>query len=380
MSRLSALAITSAATLAVFATQSSRAQVPPDPNNNMIFSAEFANQPGRRNPEPALEVVFYGVQPRPELAEEVVRTCQSAAALLRPATNFVARAWFATSPTDTNRRVVALRSGSNVLRYVARDAAIPSEGVPDAGAEAPETAQAPPGTAPSPTAATAPPVETAAATETTAATETAAATGTAAATDTAAATVVEPAEEQAAEEAPLITEDPTVVQECKNVPPDRVSMLVDIGSQTTSAERKHVVKAMRTWCKENEVAIDRDLRNCLSAVSKTIVASRGPAALTPEEMAAAVTRGTEAYRVGQCATCHQNSGRGGPRGPNLTDGEWLHGNRNLESIRRVLVSGVPQNRLKDANRPAPMDPATNLITDDAQITDLAAYVLSLSQE
>ena len=177
-----------------------------------------------------------------------------------------------------------------------------------------------------------------------------------------------------------IAEDPTVAQECKNVPPDRVSALVDVGSQTTSAERKHIVKAMRTWSKENEIAMDRDLRNCLSAVSKAIVSSRGPAALSPEEMAEAATRGVEAYRVGQCATCHLNNGRGSPRGPDLTDGEWLHGDRSLESIRRILVSGVPQDQLADANRPAPMDPATNLIADDAQITDLAAYVLSLSQE
>ncbi len=105
----------------------------------------------------------------------------------------------------------------------------------------------------------------------------------------------------------------------------------------------------------------------------------GEAALgevTPDMLA----RGAEAYTTGLCAKCHRADGRGGPRGPNLTDSNWLHCDGSIEGIERVLRSGVPQSKLKDKSRPFAMNPVTRLIPDDQELRMLAAYVWSLSQD
>jgi len=57
----------------------------------------------------------------------------------------------------------------------------------------------------------------------------------------------------------------------------------------------------------------------------------------------------------------------------------LHCDGSIEGIHKVLLAGVPANRLKDRNRPFAMNPATNLIPDKQQIIDLAIYVQSLSK-
>ena len=81
-----------------------------------------------------------------------------------------------------------------------------------------------------------------------------------------------------------------------------------------------------------------------------------------------------------CAKCHGEDGTGGKRAPDLTDDEWLHADGSIDSIRKILRSGVPRGKLKDPDRPFAMNPATNLITDDEAIDALAAYVASLRQK
>ncbi len=97
------------------------------------------------------------------------------------------------------------------------------------------------------------------------------------------------------------------------------------------------------------------------------------AAISPEILA----RGAAAYQTGMCFKCHGDDGTGGVRGPNLTDDEWLHADGSVESIQRILRSGVPRDQLKDPGRPFAMNPATNLITDDEAIDALAVYVAQL---
>lgn len=328
MIQRSVLVILGVAILTVFTTQFTRAQTQSAEESTLRFVAEFADQGASKESLPTVNVVFYGVQPSPKQAENVLRNCLKAAAAMGSKTDITARAWYAVSQEESERHTIAFVDGSNSLTYSVTDGVIAFGDTAAASARSSEKLQ----------------------------------------------------QSGDADNLPSITADATVVDACKNVPPERVDVLVNVGTRDDDAERKHVVKAMRTWCKENEVAIDRDTRVCMSAISKAVMASRGPTTMTPEELAAAITRGAEAYRVGECGRCHQANGRGGQGGPSLTDDQWLHGDGSMESIRKILVSGVPRNKLKEQSRPAPMDPATDLVPDKKQITDLAAYVKSLSQD
>jgi len=104
MFRLSALAVVSAATMAILPAQSSRAQVQASDERNLLFRVEFAVQTGGQNAGPTLDVVFFGLQPQPRQAEDVVRNCLSAAAVVRPQVDVVGRAWHAASPNETDRQ------------------------------------------------------------------------------------------------------------------------------------------------------------------------------------------------------------------------------------------------------------------------------------
>ncbi|MHC5111784.1 MAG: c-type cytochrome [Planctomycetota bacterium] len=89
--------------------------------------------------------------------------------------------------------------------------------------------------------------------------------------------------------------------------------------------------------------------------------------------------GLRAWNQGMCAKCHKEDGKGGNRAPNLTDKEWLHCDGSIEGIRKVLISGVPRENLKDPERPFGMNSVKNLIADEEKITALATYVHQLSQ-
>jgi putative heme-binding domain-containing protein len=70
---------------------------------------------------------------------------------------------------------------------------------------------------------------------------------------------------------------------------------------------------------------------------------------------------------GLCSGCHGGSGRGG-KGPDLTDGRWIHGGTD-DDIARVIQNGVPRTTMKklgDALKPD-------------QIRKLIAYIRSLAR-
>ncbi len=93
---------------------------------------------------------------------------------------------------------------------------------------------------------------------------------------------------------------------------------------------------------------------------------------------AALDRGAHAYQQGMCAKCHGPAGSGTRKAPNLTDARWDHCDGSVDGILAVLRSGVPRDKLKDKSR-RPMNPVTNLVPDEQQLRDLAAYVHSLSR-
>ena len=79
-----------------------------------------------------------------------------------------------------------------------------------------------------------------------------------------------------------------------------------------------------------------------------------------------------------CVNCHQSGGRGGPRGPSLADDKWLHCDGSIEGIKKVILAGVSNNKLKNKSHPFPMRP-NRVLAGTQELTDLATYVHSLSQ-
>lgn len=110
----------------------------------------------------------------------------------------------------------------------------------------------------------------------------------------------------------------------------------------------------------------------------------GTAAQNPDEKSSDATDsdmslGMAAFEKGMCSKCHMADGSGGERGPSLIDDVWDHCDGSVDGIRQVLESGVAKEDLKDPSRPFGMNPATNLVSDPAELAALAEYVKSLSQ-
>lgn len=323
--RRSALAFLGIATLALSVGQPGHAQQPPVDGGNLWFSAEFSAHPDGPAHGATLLVTFYGAKPGAMQAQEVLRHCLDAAIAMQGNSDIVAQARYSVSPGETERQAVLLTDGSDGLLYSAADKAVRAVTAQDAGAPS------------------------------------------------------DAVQEQEVDPVASLVENRRVVDACKELPREQLAALAGVRVQNGSAERKLVVKAMRTWCKENGVATSRKLSVCISAISKVALATTPSTVTKPEDLDASIARGAEAYTVGRCTTCHRPGGRGGRRGPDLTDDGWLHCDGSIEGIRKVLVTGVPRDKLKDPRRPE-MTPATELITDDQQLTDLAVYVRSLSQE
>lgn len=98
-----------------------------------------------------------------------------------------------------------------------------------------------------------------------------------------------------------------------------------------------------------------------------------PAAVTPE----AIAKGdTIFHKSGLCYACHGSNAEG-TVGPNLTDGEWLHGDGSYEMIVATVTSGVPQDKAKSG---IAMPPKGGSSITDEEVKAVAAYVYSLSHK
>jgi mono/diheme cytochrome c family protein len=91
-----------------------------------------------------------------------------------------------------------------------------------------------------------------------------------------------------------------------------------------------------------------------------------------------VARGDSVYHgriaAANCYVCHGPSGKGTPRGPDLTDREWLDCDGTYESIVRVVANGVPRPR----RYPNGMPPTGGVPLTPADVRAVAAYVYALS--
>ncbi|HUF28308.1 MAG TPA: c-type cytochrome [Gemmatimonadaceae bacterium] len=78
---------------------------------------------------------------------------------------------------------------------------------------------------------------------------------------------------------------------------------------------------------------------------------------------------------GICFTCHGQNGEGNPAlGPNLRDGQWLHGDGSLEFIRNNIRTGVAT----PIQFPTVMLPMGGTSLTEEQLGAVAAYVYSLN--
>jgi len=113
--------------------------------------------------------------------------------------------------------------------------------------------------------------------------------------------------------------------------------------------------------------------------SAEVVPGAGAGTAPAPPSAETISKGADAFTSATCFKCHGQDGTGGARGPNLTDGEWVHCDGSIEGILQVLRSGVSQDRLVNKDFPFAMNPVTDIIQDNDALMALATYVHSLSQ-
>lgn len=308
--------VASAGVLAMFLQTSSPTQGQTSGNAKPRLVAELIDAGGGAL---TLNVTFYGAQPKPDKAEETLRHCLEAATVMHPDEDITAKAWFGGSGESSKRQAIALAGGDGLL-YVAKDQSIRL-----AGNDAAPSAKA-------------------------------------------------------SDDVATITNNEKVARACQKLPQDQAPALAGAALEKRGKKRRSILKAMRGWCKENDVARSKDVDGCIWAISRAVAAMKSPPIIESEDLAATLARGEASFTVSNhCDKCHRAGGRGGPRAPSLADDKWLHCDGSIEGIKKVIMTGVPQNKMKDTSRPFPMRGARNLANNEKELADLAAYVHSLSR-
>lgn len=268
-----------------------------------------------------LNVTFYGAQPKPEKAEKTLRLCLEAAAVMHSGEDITGKAWFGGSTESSKRQTISLAGGGDSLVYVAKDQSIRVAGHDGA-----------------------------------------------ASTD-------------ASGDVPTIMKDQKVAKACGAFPRNQLPALAGAALEKRAKKRRFILKAMRAWCKEHEIDRSDEVVDCLSAISKVVVAMKSSPSNGGEDLSGDIARGKASYtESNHCDKCHRAGGRGGPRAPSLADNKWIHCDGSIEGIKRVILAGVSENKLKNKSYPFPMRPARNLASNEKELADLAAYVHSLSRK
>lgn len=113
-----------------------------------------------------------------------------------------------------------------------------------------------------------------------------------------------------------------------------------------------------------------------SSAGAAPAAARAPS----PEMLAAIARGDSLFNTGACQRCHGQQGVGAPNGPSLVSGPWLHVDGSAAQIATLIINGVPREAVKDSTRRFPMRGRGGPMNlTDAQVQDVAAYVVSISR-
>lgn len=101
----------------------------------------------------------------------------------------------------------------------------------------------------------------------------------------------------------------------------------------------------------------------------------GDTVITPELIAQGerVFKGQEGGAI--CVTCHGQDASGmAGLGPNLRDGQWLHGDGSLQFIQNIIRTGVSQPKESSSVMP----PYGGVPFSDEHLRAVAAYIYSLN--
>ncbi len=103
-----------------------------------------------------------------------------------------------------------------------------------------------------------------------------------------------------------------------------------------------------------------------------------PDTVSAARLSALVEQGSSLFNGGTCLFCHAVGGRGdGQRGPDLTDGEWLHSMGDFEGITETIRWGVKRSEMKAMTpRPHQMNPNGGMSIGFPEVMALTAYVWS----
>jgi mono/diheme cytochrome c family protein len=107
-------------------------------------------------------------------------------------------------------------------------------------------------------------------------------------------------------------------------------------------------------------------------------ASGARVALPATVTAQMIQQGDSIFNNGSCKRCHGMNGTNGRTAPDLTDSTWLHVDGSYESLVHIITTGVPAADFKSPTSRFPMRPKGGMPLTDAQVTDVAAYVFTLS--
>ncbi len=90
-----------------------------------------------------------------------------------------------------------------------------------------------------------------------------------------------------------------------------------------------------------------------------------------------VNAGAAAWPTQACIACHGPDAKGVTAlAPDLTDGNWLHSDGTFESLKALIISGVPQPK----ESAGPMLPRGGTSIDDTMVANLAAYIWAISHK
>jgi mono/diheme cytochrome c family protein len=98
----------------------------------------------------------------------------------------------------------------------------------------------------------------------------------------------------------------------------------------------------------------------------------------PEVSENAVAAGAALFTMSRCTNCHGADGKGGERGPDLTDADWVQSSGDLAGIARTISNGVRTSQMQ-GSYPRAMGAFSARLNSD-QIQNLAQYISSLSNE
>ena len=94
-------------------------------------------------------------------------------------------------------------------------------------------------------------------------------------------------------------------------------------------------------------------------------------------------RGSVLYHQGTCRKCHYSGAASGPnaRGPSLVDDEWLHCDGSVSGIKKVMVSGIEFEHVKNKEkaRSASMPTAKEMNLSDADVDAISRYLHGIAQ-